>query len=200
MKNILILLTVLLAMTALPPSARASLCAQCSGKNFISSVGQCNVCADGVTSSGAFKLCKNCSAKLAQCEACQQDLKPKTAAPPGEEVPATRNKAYPAHWGEAPRIQTKDMRPLPGGYGMGSSTLARWIQKHLDQDAKAPGGPDKRTPDNAEEIRQIEKKIAEMEEFATRARFTPKGYRKHQAAIEALRDRLKKLKDETKPQ
>ena len=136
MKNLLILLTVFLLMTALPPSARASLCEQCSQKSFISSIGQCKVCADGVTSSSAFKLCKKCSAKLAQCEACQQDLKPKK---------------------------------------------------------------EKKNSDNAEEIRPVEKKIAEMEEFATRARFTAEGLKNHQASIAALRERLKKLKGEAEP-
>ena len=45
-------------------------------------------------------------------------------------------KKYPAHWGDPPRIQTRDLRDLPGGYGKGSSTLAGWIQKNLDKDAK----------------------------------------------------------------
>jgi len=43
---------------------------------------------------------------------------------------------YPAHWGEPPMMQTKDYRPLPGGYGMGSGTLAKWIQANLDRDAQ----------------------------------------------------------------
>ena len=30
----------------------------------------------------------------------------------------------------APVAQTRDLVPLPGGYGMGSSTLARWIGQH----------------------------------------------------------------------
>ena len=42
---------------------------------------------------------------------------------------------FPAHWGEPPRAQTRDLRPLPGGYGMGSGTLAKWIQQNLDKDA-----------------------------------------------------------------
>lgn len=46
---------------------------------------------------------------------------------------------FPAHWGEPPRIQTKDLRPLPGGYGRGSSTLAKWIQMNLDRDAAKAG-------------------------------------------------------------
>lgn len=44
---------------------------------------------------------------------------------------------YPAHWGSPPQIQTRDLVPLPGGFGRGSSTLAAWIQKNLDQDAKS---------------------------------------------------------------
>ena len=43
-------------------------------------------------------------------------------------------KPYPAHWGKPPQIQTRDLRPLPGGYGMGSGTLARWIRDHLARD------------------------------------------------------------------
>ena len=45
-------------------------------------------------------------------------------------------KPFPAHWGPPPRIQPRDYRPLPGGYGHGSSTLARWIQQNLDRDAR----------------------------------------------------------------
>jgi len=44
-------------------------------------------------------------------------------------------KDFPAHWGEPPAIQTKDIRELPGGYGKGSGTLAKWIQQNLDQDS-----------------------------------------------------------------
>ena len=45
--------------------------------------------------------------------------------------------AFPEHWGNPPAIQTRDYRPLPGGYGRGSSTLAAWIQSNLDKDASA---------------------------------------------------------------
>ncbi|MGB0580833.1 MAG: hypothetical protein ACPGVU_14115, partial [Limisphaerales bacterium] len=48
-----------------------------------------------------------------------------------------KQKPFPAHWGPPPRIQTKDWRPLPGGYGRGSSTLGRWIQLNLNRDAAA---------------------------------------------------------------
>jgi len=42
---------------------------------------------------------------------------------------------FPAHWGPTPKIQTKDVRELPGGFGRGSSTLAGWIKNNLDADA-----------------------------------------------------------------
>ena len=58
-------------------------------------------------------------------------------------------KAFPAHWGEPPRIQTRDLRELPAGYGQGSSTLARWIQTNLDKDKEKPVDPKK--PDAAPE-------------------------------------------------
>ena len=50
--------------------------------------------------------------------------------------PAAR-KVFPKHWGDPPRRQTRDLRPLPGGYGMGSGTLAKWIKENLDRDKKA---------------------------------------------------------------
>ena len=54
---------------------------------------------------------------------------------------------FPKHWGEEPRIQTRDYRTLPGGYGMGSSTLARWIQDNLDRDeASASSAAEAPTP------------------------------------------------------
>ena len=53
----------------------------------------------------------------------------------------TNTNTFPAHWGAPPRMQTKDLRELPGGHGMGSGTLARWIQEHLDEDAQAGARP-----------------------------------------------------------
>ena len=48
---------------------------------------------------------------------------------------APNGKAFPANWGRPPLRQTRDLRPLPGGYGRGSGTLAGWIQGNLDKDA-----------------------------------------------------------------
>ena len=164
MKNsILLALAFILAfILALASSARADLCPKHKGSAFITSVGECREC-KGFTSSGAFKLCKKCSTKLAQCEACSADLKAgvKPSGPDKKEdiekgKPAVHRapngKEFPAHWGPPPRAQTRDLRPLPGGYGQGSGTLATWIQKNLDADAKDPNrgkGADAANPDLA---------------------------------------------------
>ena len=50
----------------------------------------------------------------------------------GSGVKDAADPSYPAHWGQPPQIQTRDIRELPGGYGMGSGTLASWIQQNLD--------------------------------------------------------------------
>ena len=50
---------------------------------------------------------------------------------------------YPAHWGEKPQVQTRDIRELPAGFGQGSSTLAKWIQENIDKDMKVMKGRSK---------------------------------------------------------
>ena len=80
--------------------------------------------------------------------------KPQTGGPdprpqkPGEggekpEVGRPAPKPFPPHWGKPPAAQTKDLRPLPGGFGMGSSTLARWIGENLQRDETDGKGPEK---------------------------------------------------------
>ena len=61
------------------------------------------------------------------------------ASAPGGDGAAASSR-FPPHWGEPPRMQTRDFRELPGGYGMGSGTLRAWIQAKLDEDA-APRWP-----------------------------------------------------------
>lgn len=48
-----------------------------------------------------------------------------------------QDRDFPDHWGEPPRVQTRDLVPLPGGYGRGSSTLKRWIEENLARDGAA---------------------------------------------------------------
>ena len=53
--------------------ARAALCPKCQRGMNIMSVGTCVECKQATTS-GAFKLCQGCSAKLGQCEHCRVEL------------------------------------------------------------------------------------------------------------------------------
>jgi len=46
-------------------------------------------------------------------------------------TPVPPKSRFPAHWGEPPKLQTRDLRPLPGGYGRGSGTLAKWIKENM---------------------------------------------------------------------
>lgn len=48
--------------------------------------------------------------------------------------PAPVVSRFPVHWGPPPAIQTMDYGVLPGGYGMGSSTLANWIRQNMEID------------------------------------------------------------------
>jgi hypothetical protein len=48
--------------------------------------------------------------------------------------PRPKPRPFPPHWGRPPAIQTKDIRPLPGGFGQGSSTLAGWIDRNIKSD------------------------------------------------------------------
>ena len=43
---------------------------------------------------------------------------------------SSNGKLFPTTWGKPPEIQTKDYRPLPYGYGHGSSTLYHWIEEN----------------------------------------------------------------------
>jgi hypothetical protein len=73
--------------------------------------------------------------------------KPQTGGPdPKPQKPEVERPRFPLHWGKPPAAQTKDLRPLPGGFGMGSSTLAHWIKENIEEDkanGKGPKGPEK---------------------------------------------------------
>ena len=62
----------------------------------------------------------------------------KEKTPPNQpnrpQLKPNKRKPFPKHWGDPPKRQTRDLRPLPGGYGTGSGTLAKWIQENLDRD------------------------------------------------------------------
>ena len=67
-----------------------------------------------------------------------QSVQAQEGPAPKQAFKAPNGKEYPAHWGQPPLRQTRDLRDLPGGYGRGSGTLARWIQKNLELDLKDP--------------------------------------------------------------
>ncbi len=66
------------------------------------------------------------------------NLSAQNEAKPQKVYKAPNGKPFPAHWGQPPLAQTRDLRTLPGGYGKGSGTLARWIKGNLKTDAKDP--------------------------------------------------------------
>ena len=55
---------------------------------------------------------------------------------PGNDGGNEQAKKFPSHWGKPPAKQTKDRVKLPGNFGFGSSVLARWIEEHMEADAK----------------------------------------------------------------
>ena len=61
---------------------------------------------------------------------------------PPRPIKPDAKKSYPKHWGKPPLKQTHDLRPLPGGFGMGSSTLANWIKHKMEQDRNRGNAPD----------------------------------------------------------
>ena len=69
------------------------------------------------------------------------------------------HREYPRHWGPPPTYLTKDLVNLPGGYGRGSSTTARWIMQKMKEDSadkieaiKGPRPGLDRRPDDGKSI------------------------------------------------
>jgi len=122
-----------------------------------------------------------------------------TLAAPEDDTPkaavhaAPNGKQFPKHWGAPPLIQTRDIRPLPGGYGHGSSTLEKWIQGKLAADLAA-------NPRNTEtieaEIRWTETEITRITQFMQRARLTKEGLAAKNRELAALKLEQKELKTE----
>jgi hypothetical protein len=72
-----------------------------------------------------------------QAQAQAQTPRPAGAAasgPPAVNQTATTTTRFPAHWGSPPRVQTMDMRQLPGDHGVGSGVLARWVADKMAAD------------------------------------------------------------------
>ena len=121
-----------------------------------------------------------------------QSVQAQEGPAPKQAFKAPNGKEYPAHWGQPPLRQTRDLRVLPGGYGRGSGTLARWIQKNLELDLKDPSRETKKNKTGAKgkEIQQLRKEIARMKDFMSRAKFTPKGAADYKARLIKKEDQL----------
>ena len=82
------------------------------------------------------------------------DVGEKKPAPDRAKPDRPKHKPFPPHWGKPPAIQTKDFRPLPGGFGMGSSTLVHWIVEHIKKDKTRPVKPVRpKRPEPSEEVK-----------------------------------------------
>jgi inhibitor of cysteine peptidase len=90
MNRLLVISCLAVALVA-ASGARAELCDKCKGQMYIQSIGKCSSC-DGFTSSGAFKLCRKCSAKTGKCEHC---LAPLAGIKPPAEGEAEKPKPKP---------------------------------------------------------------------------------------------------------
>jgi len=75
-----------IVVIALGGPAAAALCEKCRDGMYIVSIGKCTSCG-GPTASGAFKLCKKCSAKLRKCQHCLARLDGPRKPPPRKKPP-----------------------------------------------------------------------------------------------------------------
>lgn len=121
----------------LGPMAWADLCAKCKELAYTDDVGKCVECG-APTSSGAFKLCRRCSAKLGQCERCRAPLKPDMGADIvlGEDANGTT---------AAAEVKQTLLVKLAGN----PTTGYRWSLTKLDGDAIEMVGKPEYVPDKA---------------------------------------------------
>ncbi|HIG85338.1 MAG TPA: hypothetical protein EYG40_03005 [Verrucomicrobia bacterium] len=125
---------------------------------------------------------------------CGTNVLAQNEANPQKAFNAPNGKPFPAHWGQPPLRQTRDLRILPGGYGRGSGTLARWIQENLEADAKDPGRAKGKKNPKDQEIKKLEKEIAQMKKLLITSKFNTEGLAKYMARLKKKTARLAQLK------
>ena len=125
---------------------------------------------------------------------CETNVPAQNEATPPKVFNAPNGKSFPAHWGQPPLGQTRDLRILPGGYGQGSGTLARWIQENLEADAKDPRRAKVKQITKDLEIRKLEKEIAQMKGLLITSKFNTEGLAKYMARLKKKETRLAELK------
>ena len=125
--------------------------------------------------------------------------------PPTEDVKRPDKKPFPLHWGQPPKIQTRDLKPLPFGYGMGSSTLAKWIFNNVKKDKengiipKPPKRPAP-SPEIKAKIKSLKEKKSLIQEAHKKLSEDLRGTTKEQAAelIRAFRESNKERHEAAK--
>ena len=125
--------------------------------------------------------------------------RPKTNPKPDEgrpEIVRPSNKPFPPHWGRPPAVQTKDFKKLPLGFGMGSSTLAKWILANVKKDKARPPRPDKPkpSPEIQAKIEILQEKKKEMNEQRNKLLLELKGKSKEDA-VQLIKDFKEANKD-----
>ncbi|MDB4711519.1 hypothetical protein OAF35_02490 [Verrucomicrobiales bacterium] len=125
---------------------------------------------------------------------CGTNVPAQNEAKPQKAFNAPNGKPFPTHWGQPPLRQTRDLRILPAGYGRGSGTLARWIQENLEADAKDPGRAKGKKNPKDQEIKKLEKEIAQMKGLLITSKFNTEGLAKYMARLKKKETRLAELK------
>lgn len=128
--------------------------------------------------------------------------RPKIKPKPGEgksEIFRPEHKPFPPHWGRPPAVQTKDFKKLPLGFGMGSSTLAKWILVNVKKDKARPDKP-KPSPEIRAKIEILQEKKKEMNEQRNKLRVELKGKSKEDVIelIKAFKEKNKEKHQEIK--
>ncbi len=125
---------------------------------------------------------------------CGTNLPAQNEAKPQKVFKAPGGKPFPAHWGQPPLRQTRDRRTLPGGYGEGSGTLVRWIQENIEADAKDPRRAKGKKNPKDQEIKKLEKEIAQMKKLLITSKFNTEGLDKYMARLKQKQTKLAELK------
>ena len=74
-------------------SASGGFCPACEDRSYTKDLGECKVCA-GVTTSGEFQLCLQCSSKLNQCQHCRKPLPNPAPAKSSGPIESKRDDIY----------------------------------------------------------------------------------------------------------
>ncbi len=107
-----------------------------------------------------------------------------------------RPKPFPLHWGRPPEIQTTDHVELPGGFGMGSSSLAHWIKENIAEDMAngiGPGKPEVLTDQEKLDPRKFEAEVLKEAKEGTISREDAKK------KLDALRAEMEKRGEFKRP-